>query len=83
VALVLKGVAASHPWRPLGVARGQPHWLGVAPCFFFLNFNFFLKNKYIYLFFNKFIFFIKMDTCHHLIGDTWHLTESVKKFNRI
>jgi hypothetical protein len=47
------GVVRSHPQRPLGVARGHPHRLGVvgpplAFLFFFLNI-FLKKYKYIYL----------------------------------
>jgi hypothetical protein len=67
--LDLLGVAGSGERPPQwpGVVRGHPHWLGVAwpspcPLFSFLFFVFvfvfvFLKNKFIYLFFNKFIFF--------------------------
>jgi hypothetical protein len=37
-------------------------------------------SLFIYFLINLY-FFIKMDTCRHLIGLTWHLIESVKKFN--
>jgi hypothetical protein len=67
------------PPQRLGVA----HWLGPATLPFFVFF--FLKKKvslFIYFLINLY-FFIQMDTCCHLIGLTWHLTESVKFLNRI
>jgi hypothetical protein len=91
-------VARGHPqwlgvarWPPLdlkGVAQRPPPLAGGGFLLLLFLFSFgiliFLnKNKFIYLFFNKFIFFITMDMCRHLIRDTWHLTEFVKKFNRI
>jgi hypothetical protein len=62
--------------QPMGVAARHPRWPPLAALFFvlfcfFLILIFFKKNKFIYLFFNKFIFFIKMDTCRHFIIDTW------------
>jgi hypothetical protein len=62
-----------------------------------LPFSFFKKKKkinfkkisFIYLFFSIFIyfFFIRMDTCCHLISTdvtlSWHLIEFVKKINEI
>jgi hypothetical protein len=84
-------VAACHP-RPLGVAVRHPRWLGAArppskgwpshPFQLFFFVFFFLNLNFIYFLINLY-FFIKMDTCRHLIGDTWYLTESVKNFNRI
>jgi hypothetical protein len=56
----------------LGVAGGHPQRGGPATLSAFLNLIliFLKKNKYFYLFINKFFFIIKMDTCRHLIGDT-------------
>jgi hypothetical protein len=75
-------VARGHPWILKGWPEGHPQATGggCAPplaaffflfFYFYLNLNFFKKKKFIYLFFNKFIFFIKMDMCRHLIGDIW------------
>jgi hypothetical protein len=62
--------------------RGGGGWRAATLSFFFFLFDFFLKNKFIYLFLINLYFFIKMDTCHHLIGNTWRwrvgLTDSVK-----
>jgi hypothetical protein len=78
MATLASGEAAATPSGGATIGWGWPSH----PFPFFV---FFLKKKkkFIYLFFNKFIFFIKMNTCRHLIGLTWHLTESVKKFNGI
>jgi hypothetical protein len=72
-----QGWCAATSW-PLGVAQSPFH-------FFFL---FIKKNKFIYLFFNNFIFSFYSDG--HMsasywfdVARTWHLTESVKFFNRI
>jgi hypothetical protein len=60
----------------LGVARGHPLWLEGGPAALSAFFFFFKKKISIFIYFLiNLYFFIKMDT--------WHLTESVKNFNRI
>jgi hypothetical protein len=63
---------SSQPQPPLGVVAGLQPPL----CFLFFFFKFYLFIFLIY------IFFIKMDTCRHLISVdvelTWHLIESIK-----
>jgi hypothetical protein len=58
--------------RPLGVAarhlRPPPLASHSLACLF-SSYLFLIKKEFIYLFFNN--FFIKMDMCHHLIGDMW------------
>jgi hypothetical protein len=53
---VALGVARSHPQWP-GVACGHPQWPGHPSSFLFFFLFLFKRNKFIYLFFNKFIFF--------------------------
>jgi len=58
------GWATPNQWGWLGVAKG---WLG-HPSFFICLFFFKKKSIFIYFLTNLYLFFIKIDTCRHLIS---------------